>query len=128
MGLWPHEKNKIPHCRNRFYRNMPCLQPRCPRDHIVNFMSCKTVKTCACLIQGKTFGGIIEIYHACTWPKISHLSDMMLPYMYCPRVSKMSILICELKNVVFQVRIIVWVCEDIFTSSGKREFTSLLTV
>ena len=43
------------------------VQPRCPRDHIVNFMSCKTVKTCACVIQGKTFGGIIEIYHACKW-------------------------------------------------------------
>ena len=40
------------------------IQPRCPRDHIVNFMSCNTVKTCACLIQGKIFGGIIEIYHA----------------------------------------------------------------
>ena len=34
---------------------------------VVNFMSCNTVKTCACLIQGKIFGGIIEIYHACTW-------------------------------------------------------------
>jgi hypothetical protein len=43
------------------------IQPRCPRDHIVNFMSCNTVKTCACLIQGKIFGGIIEIYHACKW-------------------------------------------------------------
>jgi hypothetical protein len=39
------------------------IQPRCPRDHIVNFMSCNTVKTCACLIQGKIFDGIIEIYH-----------------------------------------------------------------
>jgi hypothetical protein len=37
------------------------IQPRCPRDHIVNFMSCNTVKTCACLIQGKIFSGIIEI-------------------------------------------------------------------
>jgi hypothetical protein len=37
------------------------IQPRCPRDHIVNFMSCNTVKTCACLIQGKIFDGIIEI-------------------------------------------------------------------
>jgi hypothetical protein len=36
-------------------------------DHIVNFMSCNTVKTCACLIQGKIFGGIIEIYHSCKW-------------------------------------------------------------
>jgi hypothetical protein len=35
--------------------------------NIVNFMSCNTVKTCACLIQGKIFGGIIEIYHACKW-------------------------------------------------------------
>ena len=43
------------------------VQPRCPRDHIVNFMSCNTVKTCACLIQGKIVGGIIEIYHACNW-------------------------------------------------------------
>ena len=43
------------------------IQPRCPRDHILNFMSCNTVKTCACLNQGKIFGGIIEIYHACKW-------------------------------------------------------------
>ena len=43
------------------------IQPRCPRDHIVNFMSCNTVKACACLIQGNIFGGIIEIYHACKW-------------------------------------------------------------
>jgi hypothetical protein len=54
------------------------IQPRCPRDHIVNFMSCNTVKTCACLIQGKIFGGIIEIYHACKW-YISILYFYLLP-------------------------------------------------
>ena len=43
------------------------MQPRCPRDHIVNCMNCNNVKTCACLIQGNIFGGIIEIYHACKW-------------------------------------------------------------
>jgi hypothetical protein len=43
------------------------MQPRCPGDHIVNSMSCNTVKPCACLIQGEIFGGIIEIYHAGKW-------------------------------------------------------------
>ena len=60
------------------------IQPRFPRDHIVNFLRCNTVKTCACLIQGKIFGGIIEIYHACKWyfPKKYLFRDRIYNYLY----------------------------------------------
>ena len=59
--FWLSKKNTL--------QGLQCMWSRVFAKYslVVNFMSCNTVKTCACLIQGKIFGGIIKIYHACKW-------------------------------------------------------------